>query len=693
MKRGWLGEAVIRPNRAVVAGSWCSLAFQYRAGHSIDETGCIKIAFRFAGDFGIPQFDQPRQPNYCTVATSGHCRIEPRWDPKGHTRPWDRALFLKIMGGYLDRGETLTVRFGDTAHGSPGWRMQTFCERSFEFKTLVDPFATYQFKELPRSPTLQIVAGRPAKRVIIAPSRVLAGRRFRYHVKDEDVWGNPCGVPRARVHPGFAKPGIRRCRVGRVESNPIEVVATASRLQPYWADLHGQSEETIGTNSIEDYFRFARDMARLDVAGHQGNDFQITDEFWRSIQIVTRRVTQPGHFVTFPSYEWSGNTPLGGDRNVYFLNERGVITRSCHELLPGNYSRYPLSPTASDLFRNLKKQRLARPFCVAHVGGRYADLATHDADLEWAVEIYSSWGTFEWLLEQALQRGYRVGICAGSDDHKGRPGAAYPGAGQFGTYGGLTCVLARSLTREHIYAALKARHFYATTGHRCLLDVRLDTGRGQPAMMGDVVTAGNPTPRLHIRVAGTAPIERVDIRNGCRTIATLRPFDRADLGRRIKLLWSGAECRGRARMVDWSGALRVKNNTVRRVIPIQFWNPARWVAQRGPRRVEWQSVTTGGAAGCILELEHPYRGRLLITTRQGRATFPIKRIGLNPLARSFGGLEKQIAVHRLPDQLRQRDFDDVLPVEKLQRGDNPIYIRVTQVDGHQAWSSPIFLVK
>ena len=32
-------------------------------------------------------------------------------------------------------------------------------------------------------------------------------------------------------------------------------------------------------------------------------------------------------------------------------------------------------------------------------------------------------GQFEWLLREAIERGYKVGFVAGSDDHKGRPGA------------------------------------------------------------------------------------------------------------------------------------------------------------------------------------------------------------------------------------------------------------------------------
>ena len=81
------------------------------------------------------------------------------------------------------------------------------------------------------------------------------------------------------------------------------------------------------------------------------------------------------------------------------------------------------------------------------------------------MEIHSAWGTFEWLLEDALRNGYRVGIVSNSDGHKGRPGASYPGASMFGAYGGLTCMLARKLTREMIWESLLRRHHYGTTGN------------------------------------------------------------------------------------------------------------------------------------------------------------------------------------------------------------------------------------
>ena len=78
--------------------------------------------------------------------------------------------------------------------------------------------------------------------------------------------------------------------------------------------------------------------------------------------------------------------------------------------------------------------------------------------------MHSSWGTFEWLLHDALRLGHRVGVVANSDGHKGRPGASYPGAGKFGAIGGLTCYLMEQLDRATLLDCLRKRRHYCTTG-------------------------------------------------------------------------------------------------------------------------------------------------------------------------------------------------------------------------------------
>jgi len=692
-----LGQATIQPSHPVVAGEFTTIRFTYTCGHPIDDSGFIKIAFRSVSDHGAPQFHNPAAPNYCTVSTTGDCQIEPRWDFRGHVRPWSRALFLRICRGFLDKGEQINVVFGDTSGGSPGWQMQTNCIEDFEFKTFIDPIATYHFKELPVSPTLEIIPGVPARAVCIAPSQTRTSQNIAYYLKLEDRWGNPTAKPQRLIHPGFDSEGahtilVKETQTGWVAaSNPVSTLTEDPELRMFWADFHGQSGETVGEGIIDQYFAFARDYALLDISAHQGNDFQITDEFWDEINRTTRRFYQPGAFVTLPGYEWSGNTPLGGDRNVLFESEGGAITRSSTELLPNNHSAYQDSPTASDLFRNLAEQSGPRPFTFAHVGGRYANIEQHNPDLEWAVEIHSAWGTFEWLLEDALTKGYRVGICANSDDHKCRPGASYPGAGEFGSYGGLTCVLAHRLDRESVVAAMQARHCYATTGNRPLIELKLDVN-GHSAMMGDIVEVGTQTPYLQARVAGTAPLDTIEVRNGLQVIQTHRPYAQGDLGRRIKIVWSGARVRGRDRLVNWDGKLAVHGNSIFAATPLNFWNANHPLHQINNRQLTWKSVTTGGAAGVILTLERMDAGFIKLETLQGDIELEIASIGLEPKVWELGDLQKEFRVYRLPDHGVTSKLTLALPLPALHQGDNPIYIRVCQEDEHRAWTSPIYLV-
>lgn len=693
-----LGHATVRPNQPVQAGALVTLTYTFTVGHPIDDTGTIKIAFRFAGDFGVPQFTNPAAPDYCRVSTTGGCRIEPRWDPKGHTRPWDRSIYLKVMGGYLDRGDTVTVVFGDRTGGSPGWRMQTFCERSFEFKTLVDPIATFEFKELPRSPTLRIVPAVPARALCIAPSQIEAGKPFACRLKTEDRWGNPTGRPKRIMCAALSADKVTRITAVDAatglyaQSNPVQGRASPATFKRYWADFHGQSEETIGTNTIDDYFRFARDLACVDLAGHQGNDFQITDAFWKRIDATSARFSVPGQFVTFPGYEWSGNTPLGGDRNIYFEAEGGRIVHSCTDLLPGKVTRYGVAQEAGSLFRELRRQRGPRAFGFAHVGGRYADMRQHDPAVEVAVEIHSAWGTFEWLLHDALKHGWRVGVCANSDDHKGRPGASYPGAGKFGSLGGLTCVLARELSRPAVLEALRARRFYATTGHRPLIDMRVTIGNRR-AIMGEVVSASVESLALDVTVNGTAALERLEVWNGIRRVHVVRPYQAKELGRRVKVVWEGAEVRGRDRMTCWDGHLALTGNRLRGHEAVNFRNPASPLIPCGPRRLEWKSVTTGGMSGVILALAQRDEGTLHIETAQGTAHVRLAALALATKTWRFGGIGKSISVVRLPDAPGSPDHTFTLPCVPLARGDNPLYLKVVQEDGHVAWTSPVYVVR
>ncbi len=682
----------------VPAGSWQTCRLTYTAGFAgIDDTGSLKLVMRYATDCGTPQFDDPSAANYTSAVASNAAHLALRWDVKDNVRPWGKTLHVKVLQGYLRQGETITLTLGDTSGGGPGWRMQTFAEKTLELRVLVDRYATYVYRALEKQPEFRIAAGEPVRLVAVAPSLVRPGRRFDIRWRLEDRWGNPVGRSRRLAHPGFPEVGCQTVEVrdeetGLVaETNPV-VVRGDQPYGRYWADLHGQSEETIGTGTVEEYFRFARDRAFIDIASHQGNDFQITDGFWQHLQDVTAAMNRPGRFVTFPGWEWSGNTGLGGDRNVVFCREGGSIYRSSRALVDETDSAEPTADSVEELFDLLEGTR-PDPMLIAHVGGRYADLTRHREGLERAVEVHSAWGTFEWMLEDAFGSGYRVAIVANSDGHKGRPGASWPGASTFGSYGGLTCVLAEKLDRRSVWEAYRQRRVYATTGARIGLDVATDDG----VPMGSVIDGAGDSdpPTFRVDVQGTAPIERVEFRNGTEVIGVQRPWGPGDLGDRVKLLWRGATVRGRGRQVTWDGRVRVPRNRIIDFVPINFHNIEKCCQRAGTNELAWESITTGGVAGVITTLARPRHGTLTVETPHGQFRVDLERLGPRGRRWDLGGLGQRLNVYRLPPPDGPRDFSFVFRPrpEQLHAGDNPLYVHVVQEDGHMAWSSPVYLVR
>ena len=722
---------------AVETGSWQEFVLTYTAGYfGVDDTGSIKVCWRYAADMGTPQFDDPAAAHYVSARASNGTALALRYDPKDNVRPWGRTLQVKVLNGFLREGDRIELRFGDRAGGGPGIRMQTFCESTFELRVLVDPIATYRFQQVDGVRTVAIVPGPPAHWCALLPTAGMPGRSFRLLAKAEDRWGNPTAAEPASFrllpsHPVRGLPdtvqvgGGQRavCLDGLAVDAPGElaisfepersgaglpfrsntmVVKPSLERHRYWGDLHGQSEETIGSGSAEEYFSFARELAGLDFAGHQGNDFQISGAFWEHLQRLTREVNEPGRFVVFPGYEWSGNTALGGDRNVLFLSEGQQIHRSSHALVD-DPDRDTDRTHVTDLFAAL---RGGPALLIPHVGGRYSDVRFHDR-MQRSVEVHSAWGTFEWLLGDALARGQRVGIVCNSDGHKGRPGASYPGASEFGSYGGLTCILAPELTRVALWDALVRRHHYGTTGARIHLEVQAavdgvrlddDPRRGvvehtavRNAVMGDVVATEAAELELAISVRGTTPLLSVEVRNGMHPVQTLRTYGTGDVGRRLRLRWAGAAVRGRGRQVAWDGTLTMSGNRIERIAAFNFLNPDRQPELAADGSVAWRSTTTGGAAGIDCWLADD-GGRARVNTKPLTCEQDLEELGLDERIVPAGGLGMEMGFSRLPDELTACSLDATIRVPLRRDGDDPIYVRVVQEDGHIAWSSPIYAV-
>lgn len=733
-----MGHAVIEPAGPIEAGSWQSLVLTYTAGKfGIDDNGGLRLAFRTHCDMTPLQLTDPTAPGYLSIETPDGVPFEADFSYKRNIRPWGKCVTL-LCKRFIKPGDQIVFRIGDKRFGSPGVRCQTHVEAAHQFRITVDAFATSDYTPLPEAeqPTIAIESGAVVKWKAILPTLRHKDDSFRLIVKGEDRWGNPSdkfdgalslhatgpmsGLPEtvrfgigdfSQVIEGITvdqdgeyKVEVRQGDQLVAVSNPLRVIADTP-LRQYWSDMHGQSGETIGSGTARDYFFFGKERSFVDIIGHQGNDFQITDAFWNELNALTEEFNEDGVFLALPGYEWSGNTGLGGDHNIWYKSEGRPIFRSSRAIVTDKTHPETDCHDVTDLFSAIKDEDV---LIVPHVGGRFADVTyAHDAKLEPSVEVHSSWGTFDWILRDALEMGYRVGIVAGSDGHKGRPGASYPGDAVFGSYGGLTCHLMPELTRDCLFDAFRRRHHYATTGCRMYLSVEMDypanawildrnddaasAQASQTAIMGDIVRTEARTATFRVDASAPAAIEKAEIFDGLSLIETLRTYDQEDLGQRIRITCRGQETRGRQRMVKWMAKAELHGAKIARISAVNFLNPDSQPQMVHEQLVEWTSVTTGGAQSIDLWLaDVTPDARVSVETDHGCIEVPLKDVGIDETVVECGGLDKALAVQSLPEVMTQSSLSYSREIPIAETGDTAIYIRLTLEDGHVAWSSPIY---
>jgi hypothetical protein len=307
-------------------------------------------------------------------------------------------------------------------------------------------------------------------------------------------------------------------------SNP-RIPLEDDELRLFWGDLHAQSEyhvmhsqkkdarqtewsKGISCGSPDEVYSYARDVSMLDFVAitDQG---AITGVGWDVLVEKAAQYYRPGQFVTFNSYE--AGSPVG-HRNVYY---RGADAGPRQDASKFNY-----------MPEFLYQYYANRPdvLMIPHHVKTWTDWSFYNANLEPVMEIYSCWGqsedpsTSRWDKGMtpgagawnALQRGYRLGMIASSDNHVGMPGRSYPHDRQVHTPfpGGIAAVWARELSRETIFDAIRNRQCYGTTGARIILKFSVN---GHP--MGSELTIEDAqTPRtISAKIHGTAGVEVVEI--------------------------------------------------------------------------------------------------------------------------------------------------------------------------------------
>jgi len=349
---------------------------------------------------------------------------------------------------------------------------------------------------------------------------------------------------RAEVH---GPPGLPAQESQKKDSKKIEADAEPKGLHPQSAadvqrlrncvieaggkkyrllrgEFHRHTEISMdggSDGSLEDMWRYARDVADFDWIGNGDHDNGGGREYpWWIVQKTTDIFTAAPRFVPMFTFERSVPYP-NGHRNAMF-DRRGVRT------LPRLAGDEPGGVTPEDAKMFYAYLNQLGGVCASHTSGTGmgTDWRDNDPKAEPIVEIYQgdrnsyealggprvaakqteSFGGWKPLgmVWNALAMGYRLGFQSSSD--------------HWSTHISYAVALAEEHTRPAILDAFRKRHCYAATDN-ILLDVRM----GEHLMGDEFTHQGRAKPTLSVRIHGTAPLKRVEVIKDFVYVYSLEP--------------------------------------------------------------------------------------------------------------------------------------------------------------------------
>jgi hypothetical protein len=313
--------------------------------------------------------------------------------------------------------------------------------------------------------------------------------------------------------------------------------AEGKKYQLSRGEFHRHTEISFdggSDGSLEDMWRYAIDVARLDWIGCADHDNGNGKEYtWWLTQKYTDAYHVGNAFTPIFCYERSVAYPMG-HRNLLFV-KRGIRTLPRLNEPDKEKSAVPNGNIHVDdtkmLYRYLKE---LDGICASHTSATSmgTDWRDNDPVVEPIVEIYqgdrNSYEKEEapragydpkgdkkpaniagWFpkgyINLALEKGYRFGFQSSSD--------------HISTHISYCVALAEAPGREGVVAALKKRHCYAATDD---IVVELKSGTH---IMGDAFKSSS-APKLEIKVVGTSKLAKVEVLKDSEVVKTFEPGQR-----------------------------------------------------------------------------------------------------------------------------------------------------------------------
>lgn len=515
-------------------------------------------------------------------------------------------------------------------------------------------------------------------------------------------------------------------------------------MELYWGDMHAQFKpQWQPEGDWEQVLRRAFESARghIDIfplvyypaffyntpEGLHVESVGMRPEFaeeWELVKRLVREYNAPGELISYPAYEWTGDRTRWGDCNVFFNEDDPPLD---------------LSLEIDHLFANLNRhQAIAIPHHTGYlVGQRGKDWSHHNERLCPVTEIFSCHGSSEGCntpfgmvsnaqmaprvtggtVQDALAQGIRTGIIASGDNGSGFPG-------RWGT--GLMGLWAPELTRDAVWEALKARRTYGVTGDRIQLMFAINN-----TFMGDVLRE----PRhclLRAKLDCTQALDRIEVIRDNRVVHThchsgtwTSPTNgtiRAKIP--VEFGWGPTGFHGfRTGRAEWQGSLRVASgsivsaegcftthgNRIDRVSDGEMKFTITTQDRQGP------AVTATSQQTIVFEVRSPVAEPITLEVDGKVMTFrlleALKRSALIVfMNESRERVREQFGID--PDTVENPDvfyhnahivkrhmaipeagyrFEMEWEDPEGPRGKHFYYLRVSQLNGQMAWSSPVWV--
>ena len=722
-----LGELELSSQGPFRAGEFITIRETYTVGDMpMAVGGGIAVG---QGRGGGLQTDNPDGAGYVTVTTSNPNAVLAPSEPWGRWISFETrsVVAFRLSGGELRKGDTVTLTFGDRSGGGPGLRVQNWSNDRFVFKTFLD-LEGRGWLLSPKWPPIEVIGEDRVQFVnAIAPSVVEPGEEFLLAVRSEDRYKNLAsgGTPAyevlldgqsVREIPAGAaalqeldsirldEPGVYRFEVRskdgaiRGTSNPVHVEASPT-TKIYWGETHGHTGFAEGQGSPDGYYKFGRDIARLDFLSLSEHDIWMDDFEWKTLQEMVEKYRVPGRFTAILGFEWTSRLLYGGHHNVFFRNT------------PGR-SRVPnqKAPLLDELYEGLRDGNDTDDVLVIPHAHQPGDWTNSDNGVERLVEIQSGHGTFDWFGDKYLRNGYRVGFVGASDNHTGHPGYSGMTNRQLG---GLAAVLADENTPDGIFDGLRSRATYATTGERIILDATLNgVGIGQEQ-------ADSSERAISCTVNGTAAIDSIDVIKNGTVVYTQRYLENSEVGAEahVQVSFEASTDVPADRVVPrgdrpWKGVIRVEGAELAGYEEPWYRHPGTYQSRMDGGQLHFEMHTRGRSTALVLQLRNATADTKVIvdmaTTRERPGSGGYQRVPQRLPAKS-----ETFRLGDLSGEVDRREYQvlehtDALSVQLVPSDgaldrhftytdkDSPksgdyYYLRVRQIDGAVAWSSPFWV--